>query len=279
MVLEKNMEALKQQQDEEEVFDFDQNQRSAIIKGKRTKRPRQPSPPFLVSSAPTAAAATSSSNSTAVNYYSVSSPTTSGAEILSTTSSEDEDMAANCLILLAQGIHYQEKPEIKNFIGAVSGSDAYECKTCNRTFQSFQALGGHRASHKKPKITSQDKPTVQVTTTLKNLDHDHDRKVEDEDKEKMRIVIGNSTKVHECSICGAEFSSGQALGGHMRRHRAPPPPVVKNYSNEEEDHEKKSGNLLGLDLNLPAPIEDDNKFQFLSSNMVFSGPTLVYCHY
>jgi len=28
-----------------------------------------------------------------------------------------------------------------------------------------------------------------------------------------------SNKVPECSVCGAKFSSGQALGGHMRRHR------------------------------------------------------------
>ncbi|RZC77061.1 hypothetical protein C5167_001830 [Papaver somniferum] len=32
-----------------------------------------------------------------------------------------------------------------------SGFYVYECKTCNRCFPSFQALGGHRASHKKPK--------------------------------------------------------------------------------------------------------------------------------
>ncbi|RZC93255.1 hypothetical protein C5167_030374 [Papaver somniferum] len=28
----------------------------------------------------------------------------------------------------------------------------YECKTCNKQFPSFQALGGHRASHKKPRL-------------------------------------------------------------------------------------------------------------------------------
>ena len=29
----------------------------------------------------------------------------------------------------------------------------FVCKTCNRTFPSFQALGGHRASHKRPRAS------------------------------------------------------------------------------------------------------------------------------
>ncbi|CAN6353529.1 unnamed protein product [Urochloa humidicola] len=64
----------------------------------------------------------------------------------------------------------------------------FVCKTCNRVFPSFQALGGHRASHKKPRIDG------------------------DGDLAKP--------KLHGCSICGLEFAIGQALGGHMRRHRA-----------------------------------------------------------
>ncbi|XP_049380432.1 zinc finger protein ZAT11-like [Solanum stenotomum] len=67
----------------------------------------------------------------------------------------------------------------------------FECKTCNKRFPSFQALGGHRASHnKKPKLLGE----FLVQTNKKN-------------------------KMHKCSICGVEFSLGQALGGHMRRHR------------------------------------------------------------
>ncbi|KAK4358827.1 hypothetical protein RND71_021056 [Anisodus tanguticus] len=65
----------------------------------------------------------------------------------------------------------------------------FECKTCNKRFPSFQALGGHRASHKRQRLLG-DFP-VEV----------------------------KKNKMHKCSICGMEFSSGQALGGHMRRHR------------------------------------------------------------
>ena len=35
---------------------------------------------------------------------------------------------------------------------ALAPERVFECKTCNRQFPSFQALGGHRASHKKPRL-------------------------------------------------------------------------------------------------------------------------------
>ncbi|KAK7245237.1 hypothetical protein RIF29_40072 [Crotalaria pallida] len=76
------------------------------------------------------------------------------------------------------------------------GNVEFECKTCNRKFSSFQALGGHRASsHKRVKL------------------------VEEELKEQAKsLSLWNKPKMHECSICGMEFSLGQALGGHMRKH-------------------------------------------------------------
>ena len=33
-------------------------------------------------------------------------------------------------------------------------------------------------------------------------------------------AAGAASDVHRCSTCGAVFPTGQALGGHMRRHRA-----------------------------------------------------------
>ncbi|KAJ3683998.1 hypothetical protein LUZ61_013162 [Rhynchospora tenuis] len=71
----------------------------------------------------------------------------------------------------------------------------YECKTCQRQFPSFQALGGHRTSHKRPRARA----------------------------EGIGLVLGASKKAkqrHECTVCGAEFAMGQALGGHMRRHKS-----------------------------------------------------------
>ncbi|ERN00533.1 hypothetical protein AMTRI_Chr07g26710 [Amborella trichopoda] len=224
------------------------------VKGKRTKRQRH-----HLQHAPTPSSPASLSLS--------SSSTDLSLSLSSTTTDEEEDMA-NCLILLAQGPNHP--PSRKSTATNKSGS--YECKTCNRSFSSFQALGGHRASHKKPRATDEGHvscyfdcagaPSLSTST-----------KIEEGKGENN----GNSKgRVHECSVCGSEFASGQALGGHMRRHRLAPlsEPTVKKGA-------------LGLDLNLPAPEDEtDNyaKFQgvfgggFVQSQPLVSFAALVDCH-
>ncbi|CAL4910650.1 unnamed protein product [Urochloa decumbens] len=100
----------------------------------------------------------------------------------------------------------------------------FVCKTCNRVFPSFQALGGHRASHKKPRLDGDGDPSLA------------------------------KPKLHGCSICGLEFAIGQALGGHMRRHRAmtggmPPAARTTIVVDKKPDDGVKRG--LWLDLNYP----------------------------
>ncbi|XP_019199478.1 PREDICTED: zinc finger protein ZAT5 [Ipomoea nil] len=225
---------------------------------------------------------------------------------------EDEDMAANCLILLAQGgcrvkqvaaaagkISSRKFSEMATGGGkAAAGLYVYECKTCNRSFPSFQALGGHRASHKKPKLMDHHEHHHQ--------DHyDQQSPPPPQPQPPLSAAHGGSSKlakIHECSICRAEFSSGQALGGHMRRHR-PAAPINTaaaakggsvSSSNDEEATESSDGvggnpraAVFSLDLNLPAPQEEEegghgNKFEFSAKqqqSLVFSVPALVDCHY
>ncbi|KAI0489313.1 hypothetical protein KFK09_029155 [Dendrobium nobile] len=209
-----------------------------MVKRKRTKRQWFKLP--LAEAAPEAALAVSS--------------TSTSAEFSDCVTEEDEEMA-KCLMLLAQG---DQRPDLditedpttsmksnsKRFAEAPTttsgraGIYIYICKTCGKCFPSFQALGGHRASHKKPKLL------VDATKTV----------VMDEDSIQLSMnsfpsKVATKTRTHECSICGAEFSSGQALGGHMRRHRPAnlPEPAKK----------ERNSNGLSLDLNLPAPCDED----------------------
>lgn len=263
----------------EAMEEFSASNDHMIVKGKRTKRPRHSS-----SASSSAAAADFNSNS---NFN--SSPATSSG--ISTSTEEDEDLA-NCLILLARG-RQSEPPESKFTSRKFAAADAkagiyvYECKTCNRTFSSFQALGGHRASHKKPKST--------VDFDQKSPNKEEGEEEEEEAKFTNTITPppSNKPKIHECSICGAEFASGQALGGHMRRHRSTAAAAAAARSEDDSnsshhDHHlhhhqvvEKARSMLSLDLNLPAPPEDD--FLAFSTNqqprLVFTAAALVDCHY
>lgn len=272
-----------------------------MIKGKRTKRQRPVSPLSL---------AITSSSSNLGDQESVDEPERISNNMVSASSSsefaesvrEEEDMA-NCLILLANS-HQTRKslePSVTTSNAKVSSLCAYECKTCNRRFPSFQALGGHRASHKKPNY----KPNEEKKSVVSVMEQEEDQFNAMSTILSLhipnRVVCNNSitnciktNKVHECSICGAEFSSGQALGGHMRRHRAiaststtPSTTTTTTMSlvtsSPESQESKKPRNSLELDLNLPAPEDDlqDNKFHFSSNEqvLVFTVSSLVDCHY
>ncbi|KDP28801.1 hypothetical protein JCGZ_14572 [Jatropha curcas] len=110
----------------------------------------------------------------------------------------------------------------------------YKCETCKKVFKSYQALGGHRASHKK----------------LKNYTQNRETELETENAGTSTSAV--EKKVHECPYCFRVFSSGQALGGHKRSHVTGLGTTPARSSTKVED------NLNLIDLNLPAPIEDDD---------------------
>ncbi|KAF7818539.1 kinesin-like protein KIN-5B [Senna tora] len=156
----------------------------------------------------------------------------------------ERDLAIS-LMLLSQQPHQFTKPLTKT--PSSSSPQEFECKTCNRKFSSFQALGGHRASHKKPKLNSE----------------------EEEDRKSINSNNSNNkkAKMHECSICGQEFSLGQALGGHMRKHRAAMNEGFGSSINEVVAAKvpvlkrSNSTRVMCLDLNL-TPLENDLKLLF-----------------
>ncbi|WCJ34449.1 C2H2-type zinc finger family protein [Euphorbia peplus] len=257
------------------------------FKGKRTKRQRPVSPLCLTVS--------SSSGITAGDPRTVTPTMTTPSTSIDENYGEEVDMA-NCLMLLAQGSR-----EIKKFSqpspvavhAKPSEIDVYRCKTCNRGFQSFQALGGHRASHKKPN----NKFGIEGNNKIK-AEEFGSRILENTMSTTLSLRINNSSnkavKVHECSVCGAEFSSGQALGGHMRRHRAvvsssttttstltvsiAPASSSREDQSEFQESKKRPRSSFELDLNLPAETEEENLVRE-SKFLVFSANSLVDCHY
>ncbi|XP_020592842.1 zinc finger protein ZAT5-like [Phalaenopsis equestris] len=196
---------------------------STKLKGKRTKRKRNHLLPPIVSS--------------------ILSPTPS-AEISESTTEEEEDMA-NCLLLLAEGGYNPKPNEMDEATTAVNmtsrqynaGNNVHQCRDCNMCFSSHQALGGHRASHNK-KL----KLSIPLVSEVMNVN-------------SIQLSINSfsspakiEVKTHKCWVCEKEFSSGQALGGHMRKHRLP--------TSAESTKKKENFKRFYLDLNLPPPCDD-----------------------
>ncbi|XAR72958.1 hypothetical protein NMG60_11019775 [Bertholletia excelsa] len=110
----------------------------------------------------------------------------------SETPATEEEYLALCLIMLARGGAPDHRAE-----SAPANPQSYKCSVCDKAFPSYQALGGHKASHRKLAAggtTSGDHPSTSTTTAT------------------------SGGRVHECSICHRSFPTGQALGGHKRRH-------------------------------------------------------------
>ena len=161
----------------------------------------------------------------------------------------------SCLMLLSKDVGQNGSSPIKK---QKTSDRAFACKTCNREFSSFQALGGHRASHNKPKLVAGNGAADLLQLA------------------QSSPSSPAKPKSHECPICGVEFAIGQALGGHMRRHRdvmisaaadrgqAAAVPVLK------KSNSSKRVSCLNLDLNLAPPgyqrHYDLTKLQLISGN-------------
>lgn len=301
------------------------HQNMANCKGKRTKRRQRPSSPCAVVAAMTSSSSSSVSGGAGHDYYAAST---------TDDSTEEEEDMANCLILLAHSgdnnnnhrlpAHHprgsRRFADMSTVTAAADGAVkvglyVYECKTCNRSFPSFQALGGHRASHKKPKLmtssTDEKKPPPPQPQPHPQPPQQYGKNINEHNEGETKgspqisLQLGNNNnmnnnnkgnKVHECSICGSEFTSGQALGGHMRRHRPATVAVgVSPAAHEDGGGDNKAvatavdvvkPRVLALDLNLPAPEEEDLKFDQLMTEvgrgkplMLAASPSLVGCHY
>ena len=150
---------------------------------------------------------------------------------------------------------------------SVTSVAKFECSSCKKTFGSHQALGGHRASHKNVKgcfainNNSEDRLVMNMIMEAQTQNND----VVDVD---LGLALGLGLG-HRCGVCLRVFSSGQALGGHMRchwdQHSQP------SSSSFGRGHSPISGSGVaqcGPDLNLPAPLLEDGSSSFYSSKDV-----------
>ncbi|CAN6297254.1 unnamed protein product [Urochloa humidicola] len=127
------------------------------------------------------------------------------------------DATLSLALSLGGGLLPGDHGGAKKLRRASSGDGEFVCKTCSRAFASFQALGGHRTSHLRGRHgLALGLPAATPAAA------------------KQQATAAKDTKPasHQCHVCGLGFEMGQALGGHMRRHReeaavaAQAPPVL-----------------------------------------------------
>ncbi|XP_062001336.1 zinc finger protein ZAT4-like [Rosa rugosa] len=166
---------------------------------------------------------------------------------------EDQDEDAEVELYRSLDDSDESEEQLIKFQKTKSSRGKYKCETCKKVFKSYQALGGHRASHKKIKAAAAAAANPNPNRIV----------YEPEPDPKINHNAGSSSfaKTHQCPVCFRVFSSGQALGGHKRSH------VTGSAAINNTHHHTppvKSLAKLGdnmIDLNLPAPVDDDEMSQ------------------
>lgn len=125
---------------------------------------------------------------------------------------EDEYIAL-CLMLLARDGNRNRDLDLPSssssppLLPTPTLTTSYKCSVCDKAFSSYQALGGHKASHRKNSSQTQSSGGDEKSTSSAVTIASHGRG-----------GGGGSVKPHVCTICNKSFATGQALGGHKRCH-------------------------------------------------------------
>ncbi|OMO56496.1 Zinc finger, C2H2-like protein [Corchorus capsularis] len=159
----------------------------------------------------------------------------------------EEEYLALCLLMLAQGNAAAATRPTPSAAPPKNSLHSYRCTVCNKAFPSYQALGGHKASHRKLGGGADEQPNATATTAATVATNSP--------------PLNQGGKAHTCSICYKTFSSGQALGGHKRCHYEAATGSggstnINNSNNSGGDGVKSSSqSQRDFDLNLPAEEE------------------------
>lgn len=123
---------------------------------------------------------------------------------------------------------------------AAAASNSYKCSVCDKAFPSYQALGGHKASHRVKPPTATAAASDESSHNAAAVNH--------------VSALNPSGRLHECSICHKSFPTGQALGGHKRRHYEG---VIGGSAAKSRTTSSNGGAAVarGFDLNMPPSPE------------------------
>nr|GMD25603.1 zinc finger protein 655-like [Ipomoea batatas] len=168
---------------------------------------------------------------------------------------------------------YNKKMKAASASASSPAKKKYECLNCKKSFNSYQALGGHRPCHKKtnPDMESGYGTGENSLEADETYNHGNGGRIrdcfgskkagsgKDTTEKKARPKKG---KGHECPFCHRMFKSGQALGGHKRSHFIGGAQVINGTQTPAAAAKEEAADLL--DLNLPAPVEDEDDEQLMA---------------
>ncbi|CAM0953810.1 unnamed protein product [Alopecurus aequalis] len=149
---------------------------------------------------------------------------------------KEDDYLAICLAALARG---QEAGKYWFPRTAAPVEDLrFRCTVCGKAFASYQALGGHKSSHRKPPPTGEQYAAAVPVSAQASSE---------------ASSAGSNNGPHRCTICRRSFATGQALGGHKRCHYWDGTSVSMSVSLSASASGSSSA-LRNFDLNLlPVP--------------------------
>ncbi|WOL19558.1 hypothetical protein Cni_G28360 [Canna indica] len=147
----------------------------------------------------------------------------------------EEEYLALCLVMLARGEPGRRRlPSLLPSDSAVPTKVEYKCSVCGKAFASYQALGGHKTSHRIKPVGGADE--VSAASAVGS------------GSSTVGAAAASSVRLHQCSVCQKTFPSGQALGGHKRCH-------YEGSHAAAAVSEGTSSSHRGLDLNV-APLQE-----------------------
>ncbi|KAE8671464.1 Detected protein of unknown function [Hibiscus syriacus] len=168
----------------------------------------------------------------------------------------EEEYLALCLLMLAQGTTATTR---NNFSAAAKSSlYHYKCKVCNKAFPTYQALRGHKSSHRKLVVGADEHPTSTTAPAEDKFSASGSVIATTTTNSPPPMVNNQGGKTHTCKICYKTFSSGQALGGHKRCHYDAGTGSSSNNNNNSgsDGFKSASQSQRDFDLNLPAAPEE-----------------------